>query len=387
MNAGIDQVSVPSAKTNRSNDAANTNGTPAPQGERGGFDAMLGERIDAQASAQEASPAAGTAAADVAGIDDTATAGTNVDTAAATTSAALPQDAPTDASAALMQALAALGLVKAPAAVAPTAAAGAGQGEMQPREAGVTRAEAKSTRHSPLAALPADSERPGARPTAAGVDTGAYAALAAQLRSAAQAGRSAGATAAGAEQAEARPMAWPQGTDNAAALNPLVAASNAATNASTPSAVTPHAVDSRFGSNAWANEVTHKVRHFVLEKIEIAELQLNPPDLGPIRVEIALDQGHAAIHFCAARDDVRDALAQNVGNLRDSLSQAGVALQSATTGSFGEGAAFAFMQRQQARNGGNRARSGVVHADGAQAMPGAVPRARVASAGGVDLFA
>ena len=171
-------------------------------------------------------------------------------------------------------------------------------------------------------------------------------------------------------------------------LNAVNATANSASTANTaPTA--QQTIQSPFGSAAWANEVTEQVRSFTLQKIEVAELKLNPQDLGPIRVEIALDKGNAAIHFSAARDDVRDALAQNIGNLRDSLANAGVSLQNASTGNFGDGQAFGYMQRQAANGGGRSGARGDAGGtnDVAGVTAAAASPARRTTADGVDLFA
>jgi flagellar hook-length control protein FliK len=181
--------------------------------------------------------------------------------------------------------------------------------------------------------------------------------------------------------------ATPRFADVVSGLSVVGAATNSATSTSTTA--TQQTIHSKFGSAAWANEVTEQVRSFTLQKIEVAELKLNPQDLGPIRVEIALDQGNAAIHFSAARDDVRDALAQNIGNLRDSLANAGVSLQNASTGNFGDGQAFGYMQRQ-ASNGGNRSggRGDAATTNDTPTVAAATTHAtRRSSADGVDLFA
>jgi flagellar hook-length control protein FliK len=105
-------------------------------------------------------------------------------------------------------------------------------------------------------------------------------------------------------------------------------------------------------SHAWGEQLVQQIKHFSLERIGLAEIQLTPQDLGPIRVEIALDKNEASIHFSAQHQETRDALSQHMNRLRESLAEVGMQLQSATTGSYSEGQAFSFFQ-QQARERNN----------------------------------
>ena len=145
-------------------------------------------------------------------------------------------------------------------------------------------------------------------------------------------------------------------------------------------------------SATWGNELVQQIKQFVLEGIGVAELHLNPQELGPIRVEIALDNKQAAIHFSAQNADTRDALNQNFARLRDSLADAGLNLQNASTGSFADSQAFNFMQQQRERGtpGSNYRGSNLSNSpeDIASNVIGALnPSSTTRSRSGVDLFA
>jgi flagellar hook-length control protein FliK len=105
-------------------------------------------------------------------------------------------------------------------------------------------------------------------------------------------------------------------------------------------------------SHAWGEQLVQQIKQFSLEKIGFAEIQLTPQELGPIRVEIALDKNEASIHFSAQHQETRDALSQHMNRLKESLAEVGVLLQNASTGSYSEGQAFSFFQ-QQARERNN----------------------------------
>jgi flagellar hook-length control protein FliK len=144
------------------------------------------------------------------------------------------------------------------------------------------------------------------------------------------------------------------------------------------------------GSQVWNNELNAQVQHFVMNKIEIAEIRLNPAGMGPVHVEIAYDQGQAAVRFSAQREDTRDALAQNFDRLREQLASAGVTLSDASTGSFSDGSAFGFMRQQTQSNRGQAgARESAGNSDAASGpASSSVTLRRVAlPRGKVDLFA
>jgi flagellar hook-length control protein FliK len=170
------------------------------------------------------------------------------------------------------------------------------------------------------------------------------------------------------------------------AANSMQSPSAAASAGTTPSSE----IHAAFGARSWNNELVASVHHFVMDKIEVAEIKLNPAEMGPVRVEIAYDNGQAAVHFSAQREETREALAQSFDRLRENLAQSGVTLNNASTGSFGEGRAFGFMQ-QQAQSGRQRnaAREAAATLESSPVL-GSVGVARSvgnAPRGNVDLFA
>lgn len=405
MTTAITALTAPAQTTKSANSSASAESNNADQAS---FGALLHQSVSAQnKTADKAADAAPEKSADKpaatdAKADGTAkSAGENKD-AADTNSESAPQDATT----ALLQALAALGLAQTnPAARATrtaTAETPSTDTERAAREIDGIAPDARAgdatielganaknaLKGNALAAL----TRPGASATDAGAT--AIKADAASRGDAGKADLTARLTQAlrAAAEGETKPAASADANATprfADVVGGLGAANVVANSANSVSASTPaqQTIHSQFGSTAWANEVTEQVRSFTLQKIEVAELKLNPQDLGPIRVEIALDKGNAAIHFSAARDDVRDALAQNIGNLRDSLANAGVSLQNASTGNFGDGQAFGYMQRQAANGGSRSGGRGDAANDTPAVAATTTSAARRATADGVDLFA
>ncbi|MDZ7812006.1 MAG: flagellar hook-length control protein FliK, partial [Ideonella sp.] len=65
---------------------------------------------------------------------------------------------------------------------------------------------------------------------------------------------------------------------------------------------------------------------WVAEGVEMARLELNPRDLGPIEVRIAMRDGQARIELGADVSSTREALAQALPTLAEALGDVGVQL-------------------------------------------------------------
>lgn len=403
MNTAITALTTPAAASKGNTNAANAEAND--RADTAGFGAVLKQTVNAQRGGNESKTPANTSDKSQASAGDKSAAKTDDGSEAKADDTA----AQADPSAALVQALAALGLTPGSNAVSSTPATRATPADATADAAtGVDAASVagKAARATNAATDLGAGTKAGGK-AAAGADALATDKTQAAAGSGLQARADTHADALGARVAQALRATTesdtkrigtgdtanaPRFTDvlnGLASSAALAATSTANTAAANTQTAAQQTIASPFGSAAWANEVTEQVRSFALQKIEVAELKLNPQELGPIRVEIALDKGNAAIHFSAARDDVRDALAQNIGNLRDALANAGVSLQNASTGNFGEGQAFAFMQRQSQGDGTRATAGGDGGSDGAAVAtsPVAASRTRSASADGVDLFA
>ena len=80
------------------------------------------------------------------------------------------------------------------------------------------------------------------------------------------------------------------------------------------------------GQAEWGNELGDRVRWMVNQHVQTAELRLNPPELGPVRIHISVDQAHVSVAFTSNHAVVRDALETAMPQLRDMLSQSGLSL-------------------------------------------------------------
>jgi flagellar hook-length control protein FliK len=174
-----------------------------------------------------------------------------------------------------------------------------------------------------------------------------------------------GGAADGAPAAPALPPAWisaaPRGADPAAPLQ---------------AELRPHV-----GSQEFAPALGSQLSVMVRNGIELAQLRLNPAELGPIEVRISIDGTQAQIDFSAASAMTRQALQEAVPALASALRESGLTLSGG--GVFEQTREQRGDQRQDGTRHGSRSQgAGVEPPAGAAA---AVPTAR--TRGVVDLYA
>lgn len=86
-------------------------------------------------------------------------------------------------------------------------------------------------------------------------------------------------------------------------------------------------VNITFGRPEWAGMVAERSAMMAAQSISSAELQLDPPELGPLQVKVSVNQDQqASVTFVSANPNVRDALDQTANRLRDLLNEQGVDL-------------------------------------------------------------
>lgn len=77
---------------------------------------------------------------------------------------------------------------------------------------------------------------------------------------------------------------------------------------------------------AWAEKVNDKIVWLANQKIQFAEIHLNPQDLGPMEVKINVQNDQATVTFNSQHQGVRELLELNVNRLREMMSENGVDL-------------------------------------------------------------
>lgn len=82
----------------------------------------------------------------------------------------------------------------------------------------------------------------------------------------------------------------------------------------------------RPGSADFAPQLGAQLAVWVRDGVHEARLQLNPADMGPVRVDIVLDGSAAQVSFTAGHDGTRQALQGALPGLAGSLQEAGFTL-------------------------------------------------------------
>lgn len=79
-------------------------------------------------------------------------------------------------------------------------------------------------------------------------------------------------------------------------------------------------------SREWAGEMGQKLVMMVSSRLNSAQIQLNPREMGPIDVKVSVQQDHAHVVFSSHAQPTREALEQALPRLREMMEQNGVAL-------------------------------------------------------------
>lgn len=95
------------------------------------------------------------------------------------------------------------------------------------------------------------------------------------------------------------------------------------------------------GSPDWGQAVGQRVVWLVGQQQHTAELQLNPPHLGPLEVRLTLGSDQVNATFISHHPAVREAIEAALPKLRDMLADSGIMLGNVSVG------AESFMQQQQ----------------------------------------
>ena len=91
----------------------------------------------------------------------------------------------------------------------------------------------------------------------------------------------------------------------------------------TTSAFASEQIAHPFNQPGWGQAFGEKVLWLVSSNVRQAELRLNPPDLGPLEVRIAVDRDQASIVFTSQHTLVRDAVEATMPRLREMMVASG----------------------------------------------------------------
>jgi len=153
---------------------------------------------------------------------------------------------------------------------------------------------------------------------------------------------SAGRTVAGASDAAVLRTETPIGPGGTAMQSsPGVSATSAApaAAATTPAGMPAFNLDPDVLDPAWQSALGERVVWMAGRNVQSAELRLNPAELGPLQVQISVDDGKAVtLTVSAAQPLTREALESAMPRLRDMLAENGMDLAGATVSDQGVGA-------------------------------------------------
>jgi flagellar hook-length control protein FliK len=184
-------------------------------------------------------------------------------------------------------------------------------------------------------------------------------------------------------------------TQNDGAATAIAAALANQTPSAAPAAVAAAArpvVAPPLNDTQWPQALGQQMIRLTTQGSQSAELQLNPPDLGPLKVVLNVVNDQAQAQFVSPHQAVRAAVEAALPHLRTALSESGIQLGQTSVGadSFAGQAGNGQPQQQQAGNGRGQPGFGAnLAASDSRAAPIAAPArpARVLAQGEVDTFA
>lgn len=178
-------------------------------------------------------------------------------------------------------------------------------------------------------------------------------------------------------------------TSLAATLNPVNVAAQGPLNISTPTPPLPVATRTlapEVGSSEWGKALGQQVVQMGHAGHQVAELQLNPPGLGPLKVTLSMNDHQIQAMFVSAHSSVRAAIEAALPQLRASLADSGISLGNTSVNSGSQQqAAFAQSHNGNSNQGGYRGDRWVDSA--ALAPPPVIETPRRSNGIGVDTYA
>ena len=115
----------------------------------------------------------------------------------------------------------------------------------------------------------------------------------------------------------------------AAAPPPQAGSAAPAPAAALPVAAPAIAVQARVGDRGWDQGLGDKLVWMAGHKQQTAELHLNPPELGPLKITLTLNDDQASAQFVSAHAAVREAIETAMPRLREMLADSGISLGNA----------------------------------------------------------
>lgn len=152
------------------------------------------------------------------------------------------------------------------------------------------------------------------------------------------------------------------------------------------SVVAPSGVGPALQSPRWGEAFSDRVLWIVQGKQPVAELQLNPPQLGPLEVRVSVTADQAALSFFSPHAAVREAIQAALPRLQEALAASGLTLGGFHVGAEAHRERHFAWDHADGRSGGH-ARAGAVDPSDEPVPARALSWAGVRGVGSVDLFA
>jgi flagellar hook-length control protein FliK len=100
-------------------------------------------------------------------------------------------------------------------------------------------------------------------------------------------------------------------------------------------------IDAPVGSDAWNDALGRQVVLMAADKQQQAEIHLSPPDMGPIKVTVTLDNNQATVSFVVRDGATGNAIQSALPRLTEMMAESGISLgqtnvQADTSGSFSQ---------------------------------------------------
>jgi flagellar hook-length control protein FliK len=109
-------------------------------------------------------------------------------------------------------------------------------------------------------------------------------------------------------------------------------------------------LEPRVGTGGWDNALSQRVLWMVSHQHQIAELNLNPPDLGPLQVVLSINSDQASAAFVSQNPEVRQALEAALPRLKEMMAESGINLGNATVSDQGSRQQGDFERQNSARS-------------------------------------
>lgn len=84
-----------------------------------------------------------------------------------------------------------------------------------------------------------------------------------------------------------------------------------------------------FNAKVWSNDASQRISMMVARNLESAEIQIDPPELGPISVRVAMHNDQLSLQFLSPHGQVRDFIEQHMNQLERLLDEQGLELGTA----------------------------------------------------------